>query len=126
MLLDTYPIKFGIRHVVFDANKGFLLNGNPTKLKGVCLHHDAGAVGAVFIRDVWKRRLDRLKDIGVNAIRSSHNPAAPGLLALCDEMGFVVINEAFDEWRENKDKWITSRFAADMRPGMQSGYGDIV
>ncbi|MGQ1783826.1 MULTISPECIES: sugar-binding domain-containing protein [unclassified Saccharicrinis] len=124
-LLDEYPIDFGIRTFRFDANKGFYLNEKNIKLKGVCLHHDAGAVGGVFIKDVWKRRLNGLKDIGVNAIRMSHNPADPGLLQLCDELGFVVINEALDEWRKNKDKWITSRFAKDMRPELKTGYGDI-
>ena len=89
------------------------------------MHHDAGAIGGIFIRDVWKRRLNTLKEIGVNAIRMSHNPADPSLLTLCDEMGFVVINEALDEWRRNKDKWITSRFAKDMRPELETGYGDI-
>ncbi|MDE5420042.1 DUF4982 domain-containing protein [Labilibaculum sp. DW002] len=124
-LKDKYDVDFGIRSVRFDANKGFFLNEKNIKLKGVCLHHDAGAVGGIFIRDVWKRRLENLKDIGVNAIRMSHNPADPGLLKLCDEMGFVVINEALDEWRRNKNKWITSRFAKDMRPELITGYGDI-
>ncbi|WP_066631450.1 sugar-binding domain-containing protein [Labilibacter marinus] len=124
-LKDTYEIDFGIRSIRFDANKGFFLNEKNVKLKGVCLHHDAGAVGAVFIKSVWERRLNRLKEIGVNAIRMSHNPGDPGLLKLCDEMGFVVMNEALDEWRENKSKWITSRFAKDMRPELETGYGDI-
>lgn len=123
-IVDTYVVDFGIRSIRFDANKGFFLNNNSVKLKGVCLHHDAGAVGAVFIRDVWKRRLSKLKEIGANAIRLAHNPGDPGLLTLCDEMGFVVINEALDEWKRNKSKWITSRFADDMRPGLESGYGD--
>lgn len=122
---DTYSFDFGIRSFHFDANKGFFLNDENIKLKGVCLHHDAGAVGGAFIRDVWKRRLQTLKDIGVNAIRSSHNPAAPGFLKLCDEMGFVVINEAFDEWKQPKNKWVTSRFVDDIRPELKSGYSDI-
>lgn len=124
-VLDTYAADFGMRSIRFDANKGFFLNGKNMKMKGVCLHHDAGAVGAVFITDVWERRLATLKEIGVNAIRMSHNPADPGLLRLCDEMGFLVINEAFDEWRRNKGKWITSRFAGDMLPELETGYGDI-
>ncbi|PKQ64466.1 hypothetical protein BZG02_06575 [Labilibaculum filiforme] len=123
-IVDRYFVDFGIRSIRFDANKGFFLNDKSVKLKGVCLHHDAGAVGAVFIRDVWKRRLLKLKEIGVNAIRMSHNPGDPGLLSLCDEMGFVVINEALDEWKRNKGKWITSRFANDMRPELETGYGD--
>ena len=125
MMTDSYSYTFGIRSIHFDANQGFSLNNKNIKLKGVCLHHDAGAVGAIFIKDVWTRRLKNLKEIGVNAIRMSHNPADPGLLQLCDEMGFVVINEAFDEWRVNKSKWITSRFAGDMRPELEVGYGDI-
>ncbi len=124
-IVDNYSIDFGIRSIRFDANKGFFLNDENIKLKGVCLHHDAGAVGGVFIRDVWERRLITLKEIGSNAIRSSHNPMAPGLIKLCDEMGFVVINEALDEWKRNKSKWITSRFAQDMRPDQETGYGDI-
>lgn len=124
-VLDVYSIDFGIRDIQFTADQGFFLNNENIKLKGVCLHHDAGAVGSIFIRDVWKRRLNKLKEIGVNAIRSSHNPMDPGLLTLCDEMGFVVINEAFDEWRRNKNKWITSRFSKDMRPELETGYGDI-
>lgn len=123
--VDNYSLNFGVRTIRFDANTGFYLNDKNIKFKGVCLHHDAGAVGAVFIRDIWARRLQRLKDIGVNAIRCSHNPGDPGLLKLCDEMGFLVINEALDEWRRNKDKWITSRFAKDMRPELKTGYGDV-
>ena len=124
-LLDTYNYTFGIRSIRFDSNKGFFLNEEPVKLKGVCLHHDAGAAGAVFYKNVWERRLNSLKEIGVNAIRMSHNPADQGLLKLCDEMGFVVLNEAFDEWRRNKNKWITSRFSKDMRDDLLTGYGDI-
>lgn len=124
-IIDEFIVDFGIRDIKFTADKGFFLNGENIKLKGVCLHHDAGAVGGAHIQDVWKRRLEKLQDIGVNAIRSSHNPAAPGLLKLCDEMGFLVINEALDEWRRNKDKWITSRFAKDMYPEQITGYGDI-
>ncbi len=124
-IIDNYSYTFGIRSIRFDAAKGFFLNEKSVKLKGVCLHHDAGAAGAVFYRNVWVRRLKILKGIGVNAIRVSHNPADQGLLELCDEMGFVVLNEAFDEWRRNKDKWITSRFSNDMREDLKVGYGDI-
>ncbi|WP_282040035.1 sugar-binding domain-containing protein [Saccharicrinis aurantiacus] len=124
-VVDNYSTDFGIRSIRFDANTGFYLNEKPVKMKGVCLHHDAGAVGAVFIKDVWARRLNTLQEIGVNAIRCSHNPADPGLLKLCDEMGFLVINEAFDEWKRNKQKWNTSRFAKDVLPENHVGYGDI-
>ncbi|MDC0584359.1 DUF4982 domain-containing protein [Bacteroidales bacterium] len=125
VILDQYEIDFGIRSIRFDANNGFFLNDKHVKMKGVCLHHDAGAVGAIFIRDIWERRLEKLKLMGCNAIRVSHNPADPGLLKLCDEMGFVVINEAFDEWRRNKEKWINARGCKDVLPENQVGYGDI-
>ena len=124
-IIDNYSYTFGIRTIRFDSEKGFFLNEKPVKLKGVCLHHDAGAAGAVFYKNVWTRRFSNLKEIGVNAIRMSHNPADPAMLQLCDEMGFVIINEAFDEWRRNKDKWITSRFSYDMREDQKTGYGDI-
>lgn len=103
--LNTYSQRFGIRKIEFDAEFGFKLNGKKTLFKGVCLHHDGGAVGAVFVKNVWTRRLKRLREIGVNAIRSAHNPMDPRLLELCDEMGFMVLNESFDEWKRNKNKW---------------------
>jgi beta-galactosidase len=98
--------KLGIRSLDFDPNKGFALNGNWTKLKGVCLHHDGGCLGSAVPREVWKRRLLTLKDMGCNAIRTSHNPQAPDLYELCDEIGLVVMDEAFDEWEFPKRKWI--------------------
>ena len=76
------------------------------KVKGVCLHHDAGVLGAVVPPEVWERRLRNLKEIGVNAIRMSHNPQAPVLYDLCDRMGFLVMDEASDEWEFPKRKWI--------------------
>lgn len=103
---DETTTVFGIRTIRFDANKGFFLNDVPTKLKGVCLHHDAGAIGAAVPVKVWERRLLTLKEIGVNAIRTSHNPPAPELLDLCDRMGFLVKDEAFDEFTPAKNKWI--------------------
>ncbi len=103
---DETTNTFGIRTIRFDANKGFFLNDVSTKLKGVCLHHDAGAIGAAVPIKVWDRRLRTLKEIGVNAIRTSHNPPAPEFLDLCDRMGFLVKNEAFDEFTPSKNKWI--------------------
>ena len=75
-------------------------------MKGVCLHHDAGVLGSAVYRDVWKRRLLNLKEIGVNAIRTSHNPQSPDIYQLCDQLGLLVINEAFDEWEFPKRKWL--------------------
>ena len=74
------------------------------KIKGVCLHHDAGLVGAAVPKAVWKRRLEQLKETGCNALRISHNPSSEELLELCDEMGFLVQDEFFDEWDFPKDK----------------------
>ncbi len=94
---DIYETPFGIREIEFKAD-GFYLNGEKTFLKGVCLHHDAGALGAVWNEDAWTRRLLKLKEMGCNAIRTSHNPPAPELLDLCDRMGFLVLDELTDTW----------------------------
>jgi beta-galactosidase len=101
-LEDEYDTPFGVREAVFDAEKGFLLNGERVKLNGVCLHHDGGPVGAAVPERVWERRFEILKEMGCNAIRTSHNPVAPEFMDLCDRMGFLVMNEAFDEWRVPK------------------------
>jgi beta-galactosidase len=101
-IIDTYPTTFGIRNIEFDKNKGFLLNGQHIKMNGVCLHHDAGCLGAAVPEQAWVRRLKLLKDMGCNAIRTSHNPPAPEFLDLCDKMGFLVMDEIFDEWVEKK------------------------
>lgn len=105
-LVDESSFKAGIRTINFDPNTGFSLNGINTKLKGVCIHHDAGVLGAAASKSVWRTRLETLKELGVNAIRTSHNPQAPYLYELCDEIGFVVMDEAFDEWEYPKNKWI--------------------
>ena len=97
--------RVGIRSILFDADKGFFLNGVPALFKGVCLHHDAGVLGAAVYKEVWQRRLSKLKAMGCNAIRMSHNPHMPELYELCDEMGFLVMDEAFDEWEGPKNKW---------------------
>jgi hypothetical protein len=102
--VDRVSSRFGIRDIRFDADKGFFLNDKNVKLKGVNLHHDAGCVGAAVPGGVWKRRLMKLQEVGCNAIRLSHNPHDPVLLDLCDEMGFLVIGEAFDEWSNAKEK----------------------
>lgn len=106
-LVDETITKTGFRSFSFDPDKGFALNGLGMKVKGVCLHHDAGVLGAAVPQEVWKRRLLTLKEIGVNAIRTSHNPQAPDLYELCDEIGLLVLNEAFDEWEFPKRKWVS-------------------
>lgn len=105
-ITDKSFTNVGIRTLGFDPNKGFSLNGKSLKIKGVCLHHDAGCLGSAVPREVWERRLKTLKSIGCNAIRTSHNPQAPALYDLCDELGFLVMNEAFDEWEFPKKKWV--------------------
>ena len=104
-ITDTLRIPFGIRTIRFDGDTGFYLNDENIKLKGVCVHHDAGALGAAVPKEVWARRLEKLKSAGCNAIRTAHNPPDPHLLELCDEMGFLVMDEAFDEWEGPKNKW---------------------
>ncbi len=104
--VDSSETKVGLRTLQFDPNKGFALNGEWMKVKGVCLHHDAGVLGAVVPGEVWERRLQNLKEIGVNAIRMSHNPQAPVLYDLCDRLGFLVMDEASDEWEFPKRKWV--------------------
>lgn len=98
-------VRVGIRTFRFDGDTGFYLNGVPMKLKGVCVHHDAGALGAAVPKDVWRRRLEKLSAMGCNAIRTAHNPPDTHLLDLCDEMGFLAMDEAFDEWEGAKNKW---------------------
>jgi beta-galactosidase len=105
-LIDKSVDNAGIRTFGFDADKGFSLNGIPMKVKGVCLHHDAGCLGSAVPEEVWERRLLTLKSLGCNAIRCSHNPQAPMLYDLCDKLGLLVLDEAFDEWEFPKKKWI--------------------
>jgi beta-galactosidase len=105
-LIDKTLTTTGFRNFTFNANKGFALNGKSMKMKGVCLHHDAGVLGSAVPRDVLKTRLETLKELGVNAIRTSHNPQAPDLYTLCDELGLLVLNEAYDEWEFPKRKWL--------------------
>ncbi len=102
---ENQPIAVGVRAIRFDADRGFFLNGQSMKIKGVCVHHDAGCLGAAVWPDVWQRRLTKLKAMGCNAIRMAHNPHMPELYDLCDRMGFLVMDEAFDEWEGPKNKW---------------------
>jgi beta-galactosidase len=96
--VDDYVVEFGIRSVYFDKDRGFILNGRYVKLKGVSLHHDLGCLGAAVHENAIARRLEAVRALGCNAIRTAHNPPARELLELCDRMGFVVIDEAFDKW----------------------------
>lgn len=104
--LDSATYRAGLRTLAFDADHGFSLNGQNVKVKGVCVHHDAGVLGAAVPREVWKRRLLALKDMGANAVRCSHNPQNPDLYDLCDELGLLVMDEASDEWEYPKRKWL--------------------
>lgn len=101
---DSYKTRFGFRKIAHKKDEGFFLNDVATFVKGVCLHHDGGLVGAAVPKGVWKRRLNALKDAGVNAIRTSHNPFSEEFYDLCDEMGFLVQAEIFDEFDNPKDK----------------------
>ena len=121
--VDVYDTPFGFRELEWRED-GFYLNGWKTFLKGVCLHHDAGALGAVWNEDAWVRRLQMLKAMGCNAIRCSHNPPAPELLDLCDKMGFLVMDELTDTWtwpkKENGyatlfDEWAEKDLVAMIR-----------
>jgi hypothetical protein len=103
-IVDRYDTTFGIRTFRFTANDGFHLNGRRLQLYGVNLHHDHGPLGGAFYRRAMERQLEIMRDMGVNAIRTSHNPPAPELLNLCDEMGFVVWDEAFDKWDDKADR----------------------
>lgn len=102
VVLDEYTTPFGIRYFDFDADKGFSLNGEPMKILGVCDHHDLGSLGAAVNTRALERQLQILKEMGCNGIRTSHNPPAPELLDLCDKMGFIVMDEAFDCWEWKK------------------------
>lgn len=110
--IETIETTFGVRSVVFDADRGLLLNGTPIKMKGLCLHHDGGAVGAAVPEAVLERRLRLLQEMGCNALRCSHNPMAPEFYDLCDRLGLLVMDEAFDEWTIRK-------------PQIKFGYSDV-
>ena len=101
-LCDTYTTPFGVRSFEFRADSGFFLNGRHVKIRGVCLHHDLGALGAAVNTRAIERQLELMRAMGANAIRTSHNPPAPELLDLTDRMGFIVMDEAFDMWKKEK------------------------
>lgn len=108
--VDTYQTTTGIRTIEFTADKGFFLNGEQVKINGVCMHHDLGALGAAVNTRAIRRQLEILQEMGVNAYRASHNPPAPEVLALCDSMGILVMDEAFDMWRKRKTERDYARF----------------
>lgn len=119
---DAHQIRFGVRSAEFDEEDGFLLNGVKTKLWGVNLHHDGGCVGAAVPIEIWKRRLSAIKKLGANTIRASHNPMAEEVYDLCDEMGFMVIDEIYDKWSDNDmygdlffDEWHEKDISAMIR-----------
>jgi beta-galactosidase len=107
--VDSYNTRFGVRKLEYIPEKGFFLNGVKTKFKGVCNHHDLGPLGAAVNRSALKHQIEMLKDMGVNAIRTSHNMPAPELVELCDEMGIMLMLEPFDDW--------------GFRPKSPNGYG---
>ncbi len=109
-IADEVTTTTGFRSFTFDAKKGFSLNGVNMKINGVCEHHDLGCLGAAFSEDAMHRKLTILRDMGVNAIRCSHNPPAPELLNMCDTMGFIVMDESFDMWRRKKTQNDYARF----------------
>ena len=120
-LKDRVDIPFGIRTFRFDPDHGFFLNQEGMKLKGVCVHHDGGCLGAAVPKTVWRNRLEKLRRMGCNALRTAHNPPDPDLLDLCDEMGFLVMDEAFDEWEGIKNKWWQGH---NVYPPKHFGYGE--
>ena len=118
---DTVTVPVGIRVFRFDADAGFFLNGRNMKLRGVCVHHDAGCLGAAVPKCVWVRRLKKFKEAGCNALRTAHNPPDPDLLDACDEVGLLVMDEAFDEWEGVKNKWWQGH---SVYPPKHFGYGE--
>ena len=124
MVQDEAKTTFGIRSIRFDKNDGFFLNGRGVKLKGVCLHHDLGPIGAAVNYRATERQIEMMKEMGCNALRTSHNPPSPELLQVCDSLGLVVLDEAFDEWNHGKnangyaqffDKWAEKDLKAMVR-----------
>ena len=117
---DQSVVRAGLRTLEFSPDKGFALNGQWMKVKGVCVHDDAGVLGTAVPQEVWRRRVQELKDIGVNALRMAHNPHAPALYDICDELGMLVMDEASDEWEFPKRKWLKGWNQG--RPGYEGTY----
>jgi len=122
-ILDEYRTTTGIRYFSFDSKKGFSINGQPLKILGVCMHHDLGALGAATNNRAMERQLEMLKAMGCNAIRFSHNPPAAEMLSLCDQMGFMVMDEAFDMWKKKKNKY---DYSLDFEKWHQQDLEDMV
>ncbi|MDR3250613.1 MAG: glycoside hydrolase family 2 protein, partial [Tannerella sp.] len=118
-VVDETATQTGIRRLDFDPDRGFSLNGKQMKMKGLCIHHDAGALGAAVPREVWERRLLTLKYLGCNAIRLTHNLHNPDVYDLCDRLGLFVMDEVFDEWEFPKRKWLKGWNVGE--PGFQGG-----
>ena len=119
-VLDTYDTEYGFRWTGFDATSGFSLNGEKVKLKGVSMHHDQGSLGAVANRRAIERQVEILQKMGVNSIRTTHNPAAKALIDVCNEKGVLVVEEVFDMWNRSKNgntedygKWFGQAIAGD-------------
>lgn len=109
-VIQTKQENIGFRYTAFDAQKGFFLNGRALRLQGVCEHHDLGALGAAFSKSAMRRKFEKLKAMGVNAVRGTHNMMAPGFVELADEMGLLMISEAFDMWERPKNPYDYARF----------------
>lgn len=122
-LADNTQVRFGARKIEFDAEKGFSLNNKPVKINGVCNHHDLGSLGAAVNVAALRRQLRIMRDMGVNSIRMSHNPPSPELLDLCDEMGFLVMDEFFDEWYTGK---ISNGYAQYYKEHAETDARDII
>ena len=108
--VDVQELTVGFRRMVFDPDKGFFLNGRPVKVHGVCEHHDLGCLGAAFHKEAMRRKFEVLRGMGVNALRTSHNMPAKEVMELADEMGFLVMSEAFDMWERTKTEYDYGRF----------------
>lgn len=108
--VDVEYSRFGFRTIELTPDRGLFVNGRPTKLNGVCLHHDLGALGAAFYPDAARRQLKLMQDMGANAVRTAHNMPAPGFLDLADEMGLLIVDEAFDMWERPKTEYDYARF----------------
>ena len=111
--MDQYETPFGIRTIEFTVANGFILNGRRMPIQGVCDHHDLGALGTAINTRALERQVELLKEMGCNAIRTSHNPPAPELLDICDRLGVMVMDEAFDCWKAGKNKNDYHRIYAD-------------
>lgn len=117
---DRSVVRAGLRTTEFSADKGFFLNGRNMKMLGVCVHDDAGTLGTAVPEEVWRYRMRKLKELGVNAIRMSHNPHASAVYDICDEIGLLVMDEASDEWEFAKRKWLKGWNKGE--PGMQGSF----